>query len=132
MWLSYHYTLPVGTPMVTQRIKLDALIPYQCGVRPRLAHITNCIFDKGFLAAHLRPRVHWEGFVGKVLEEDLDLFELLVAGEGMCEERSMRLVIGASFVTVGVHLLMSFQITPFFMTAATTDDEPGALHFFRL
>lgn len=95
-WLSYHYVHSAGKVAVTQRVKLDALHPYQAGVRPKLAHITNHIFDHGFLGAHFRSRVHWEGVCGKRVEEHHDLFELLSHGEGICEEKAMKLVIGMS------------------------------------
>ena len=96
MWMRYRYTVAVGTPPVTQRIRLDALHPFKCGVRPRVAHVTNYVFDKGFLAAHLRARVHWEAHCGKDVGEHVDLFELLTAGEGVCEERPLVLVVGMS------------------------------------
>ncbi|EKM51679.1 uncharacterized protein PHACADRAFT_199184 [Phanerochaete carnosa HHB-10118-sp] len=97
LWMSYQYTVAVGTPTVTQRIKLETLHSVQCGVRPKMAHVTNFIFDKGFLASHLRPRVHWEGVSGKDIDEHIDLFELLTSGEGVCEERPLRLVIDNAF-----------------------------------
>lgn len=77
-------------------MKLDALHPYQAGVRPKLAHITNHIFERGFLAAHFRTRIHWEDILGKRVEEHHDLFDLLSFGEGICEDKAMKLVIGIS------------------------------------
>lgn len=94
LWFTYHYTI-TGKNGATQRVKLDALAPFQAGFRPKLAHVTNHVFAQGFLAAHLRSRVHWEGVCGKPVAEHSDLFDLLCAGEGMCEEKPMKLVIGA-------------------------------------
>lgn len=99
VWISYHYVHNPTAPQVTQRVKLDALQPYVCGVRPRLAHVSNFVFERGFLAAHLRARVHWERPCRTRIEEHADLFEILGFGEGIVEEKAIRLVVGECLIS---------------------------------
>ena len=110
VWFSYHYVHNPGKTVVTQRIKLDTLHPCQVGVRPKLAHVTNHIFEHDFLAAHFRPRVHWQGICGKRLEEHNDLFELLSYGEGVCEDKAMKLIIGECLLLFQIYLSSSYFV----------------------
>ncbi|KAI0696262.1 hypothetical protein BC835DRAFT_1272215 [Cytidiella melzeri] len=105
VWFSYHYTnAPASAPIVNQRVKLDALHSACASGHPKVAHLTNHIFQQGYLPKHLRSRVHWQGVCGKKVEEHADLLELLVEGEGVAEDKTLRLIIGMSpikFATLG-------------------------------
>lgn len=122
VWFSYHYVHSPGKTVVTQRIKLDGLHPYQSGVRPKLAHVTNYVFEHNYLAAHFRPRVHWQGICGKRLEEHNDLFELLSYGEGVCEDKAMKLIIGEPHIPLTVSAVLTFykQMTPSTVSLTTS------------
>ncbi|KAF8158008.1 hypothetical protein B0H34DRAFT_438263 [Crassisporium funariophilum] len=89
-WFTYVY-LHGSKTVVTQRVKLNEL-PAKCD---RLAHITNHLFQQGFLAAKLRPVVHWQKACGVRVEEHACVRDILSAGEGTCEEKPLRLIIDA-------------------------------------
>ncbi|KAI0344414.1 hypothetical protein BDW22DRAFT_1045733 [Trametopsis cervina] len=98
VWFSYHYTSSAaGTALVKQRVKVEALHTAACTVHPKVAHLTNHIFQQGYLAKHLRSRVHWETIGGKRIEEHGDLLELLAVGEGVAEDKTLRLMIDDYF-----------------------------------
>ena len=79
---------------MSQRIKLETLFAKHVNANVKLAHVTNHIFSEGFLACKLRSKVYWEGVCGKRVEEHLDLVDLLTSGEGVSEEKTLRLIIG--------------------------------------
>ncbi|TFY77796.1 hypothetical protein EWM64_g6217 [Hericium alpestre] len=82
----------VHTPrahVATQRIKLDA--PHH--KFDRLAHVTNYIFAQGYLPANLRSLVYWRGICGKQIDENAKIEDLLSWGEGVSEDKSLRLII---------------------------------------
>ncbi|KAG6336763.1 hypothetical protein ID866_2332 [Astraeus odoratus] len=90
VWFSYHYLHKRSAPVVTQRIRLDA---------PEtnfelIAHLTNHIFAKGYLAPQLRSKVYWEGSCGKKIGEHERFEHLLEVGDGVTESACLRLVIG--------------------------------------
>ena len=91
-WFSYVYLHghAASHSAVTQRIKLNEH-PTKFD---RLAHITNYIFSQGFLAAKLRPVVHWEKACGARVGENVCINILLMENEGICEDKPLRLVIG--------------------------------------
>lgn len=60
----------------------------------RLAHITNHIFAKGYLPSKVRSAVSWKRASGKHVEECVRVDDLLSAGEGVSEEKPLRIVIG--------------------------------------
>jgi hypothetical protein len=60
----------------------------------RLAHITNYIFAQGYLPCKARSLVSWKGACGKHIEECARVEDVLSWGEGLCEEKPLRLVIG--------------------------------------
>jgi hypothetical protein len=74
----------------TQRIRLD-LLHLKC---ERLAHLTNHIFAKGYLPSKARSLVSWKGACGKLIEENVKVEDVLSRGEGVCESKPLRLVIG--------------------------------------
>ncbi len=76
--------------VATQRIRLD--VPHL--KVDRLAHITNHIFAQGYLPANCRSLVHWKGICGKQIDENAKVEDLLSWGEGVSEEKALRLVIG--------------------------------------
>lgn len=76
--------------VVTQRIKFAGL-PRRF---EKLAHVTNYVFAQGFLPSKYRAVVHWQSPCGKRINECATVDEILVAGEGTSEEKSLRLVIG--------------------------------------
>lgn len=91
-WFSYVYLHGHATsyPIVTQRVRLNE----QPVKFERLAHITNHIFGQGFLSAKLRPVVHWEKACGVRVGENVCVNLILMEGEGICEDKPLRLVIG--------------------------------------
>ena len=103
MWFSYEYTTAPGdVPQVKQRVKLEAIHTHCHGADPKIAHLTNYIFQQGYLAKHLRTKVYWQSICGKKVEEHADLLELLAVGEGVAEDKTLRLVIGMSSIGVSV------------------------------
>jgi len=98
VWFSYHYaSASPGTAVVKQRVKLEHLHTACHSQFPKLAHLTNYIFNQGYLAKHLRSKVHWETTCGKNVGEHGDLLELVAAGEGVAEDKTLRLVIDDYF-----------------------------------
>ncbi|KAI0795187.1 hypothetical protein BC629DRAFT_1286963 [Irpex lacteus] len=96
LWFSYHYTSAgASAPAVKQRVKLEALHTACHPAHPKVAHLTNHVFQQGYLAKHLRTKVYWQSVCGKKIEEHADLLELLAVGEGVAEDKTLRLVIGA-------------------------------------
>ena len=93
MWFSYVYTHNPCAPVVVQRVKTNST-EFKC---EKLAHVTNYLFTKGYLPNKLRCYVHWERSCGQVISEDVSVVSLLESGQGLCEERPIRLIIGAFF-----------------------------------
>jgi hypothetical protein len=92
LWFTYVYRNNPGNPSVIQRVKL---IPGPTTPKlERLANVTNYIFSQGFLAANLRPVVHWQESCGKKIEESFYVQDVLSHGVGTCEEKPLRLFIG--------------------------------------
>jgi len=60
----------------------------------RLAHITNYIFGQGYLPCRVRSMVSWKGSCGKHIEECTKVEDVLSWGEGVCEEKPLRLLVG--------------------------------------
>jgi hypothetical protein len=92
LWFTYVYRNNAGTQSVTQRVKF-----VHCPTTPkleRLANVTNYIFKQGYLAANLRPFVHWQGPCGKKIEESIHVQEVLSSGVGTSEEKPLRLFVG--------------------------------------
>ncbi|KDQ62702.1 hypothetical protein JAAARDRAFT_54605 [Jaapia argillacea MUCL 33604] len=89
IWFSYVYLHNPGPQVVSQRIKLDSPLHKF----DKLAHLTNHIFNQGYLPPKFRTLVHWEGVCGKKIEEHIAVEHLLCSGEGICEEKALRLVI---------------------------------------
>ena len=94
LWFTYVYKHNPHAPAVVQRVKLVAGAGEVPVKFDRLAHVTNHIFGKGFVAAKFRPVVHWEGLCGKKIEEFHNVQEVLSWGVGHCEEKPLRLIIG--------------------------------------
>jgi hypothetical protein len=88
IWFSYVYLHNAVTPAVTQRIKFDAHVQLE-----KLAHVTNHVFGEGYLPAKFRTVVHWEGVCGKPILESATLADVLSWGEGVSENKAIRLVI---------------------------------------
>ena len=96
LWFTYVYLRTPRAQAATQRIKLDAP-NLKC---ERLAHVTNHIFAKGYLPANYRSLVHWQGACGKQVDENAKVEDLLSWGEGVSEDKSLRLIIGASPISL--------------------------------
>ena len=90
IWVHYEYVNGVHPNTATQRFHLDSL-HFSC---ERLTHLTNHIFAKGYLPCKVRSLVSWKGASGKHLKENAEIEDVLSWGEGLCEERPLRLVIG--------------------------------------
>ena len=92
IWVHYEYVQCGHPHTATQRIRLD--VPhFKC---ERLADLTNHIFTKGYLPCKARCRVSWKRTCGKHVEENSKVEDVLSWGEGVCEEKPLRLVIGES------------------------------------
>jgi hypothetical protein len=90
LWFSYIYIHNPPVQVVTQRIKFAGL-PRRF---EKLAHVTNYVFAQGFLPSKYRGVVYWQSPCGKRISECATVDEILIAGEGISEEKSLRLVIG--------------------------------------
>jgi len=89
IWVHYEYVHCGHPQTATQRIRLD--VPhFKC---ERLAELTNHIFAKGYLPCKARCRVSWKRTCGKHVEENSKVEDVLSWGEGVCEEKPLRLVI---------------------------------------
>ena len=93
IWVHYEYVHAGHQHTAIQRIRLD-LPHFKC---ERLAHITNHIFAKGYLPAKARPLVCWKASCGKAINECTKVEDVLSWGEGLCEGKPLRLVIGKFF-----------------------------------
>jgi hypothetical protein len=60
----------------------------------KLAHVTNYIFDRGYLLPKFRSSIYWQTACGKTVKEDVSIMEALEFGEGSSEDRPLRLVVG--------------------------------------
>ena len=90
VWVHYEYQDNGHPHTATQRIRLD--LPHlKC---ERLAHLANHIFEKGYLPGKARSLVSWKGASGKHIEESVKVEDVLSLGEGVCESKPLRLVIG--------------------------------------
>jgi len=90
VWVHYEYVHCARPHTATQRIRLDLPHMKCC---ERLAHITNYIFAQGYLPCRVRSLVSWKGTCGKHIEECAKVEDVLSWGEGVCEEKPLRLVI---------------------------------------
>jgi hypothetical protein len=91
IWVHYEYVNGVHPHSTTQRICLD-LPHFRC--ERRLTHLTNHIFAKGYLPYKARSLVSWKVARGKHVGENTKVEDVLSWGEGLCEEKPLRLVIG--------------------------------------
>lgn len=92
VWVHYEYVHGAHQVTATQRIRLDQP-DFKC---ERLAHLTNHIFAKKYLPAKMRSFVSWKGACGKHIEECLKVEDVFTWGEGLCETKPLRLVVGES------------------------------------
>lgn len=92
IWVRYEYTNGVHPHTTTQRFRLDSPLFKS----ERLTHLTDHIFAKGYLPCKARSLVSWKGACGKHVEENANVQEVLSGGEGLSEEKPLRLVIGGS------------------------------------
>lgn len=109
LWFSYVYLHNTGTGhIVAQRVKFET---FETKFE-KLAHLTNYIFNEGYLAPKLRASVYWEGVCGKRVDENALVNDLLCSGEGISEDQPLRLVIGRFLSDLG------FSVFPFwFLTS---------------
>ncbi|KAI0252128.1 hypothetical protein BJV78DRAFT_1275055 [Lactifluus subvellereus] len=91
IWVHYEYVHCAHPYAATQRIRLDSPQMKCC---ERLAYVTNYIFAQGYLPCRARSLVSWKGACGKPIEESAKVEDVLSWGEGVCEEKPLRLVIG--------------------------------------
>ncbi|KAH9969832.1 hypothetical protein BC827DRAFT_37051 [Russula dissimulans] len=89
IWVHYEYVYCGRPDTTTQRFRLD-LPDFKC---ERLAHITNHIFAKGYLPCKARSLVSWKSACGKHVEENTKVEDVLLLGDGVCEDKPLRLVI---------------------------------------
>ncbi|KAH9080317.1 hypothetical protein EDB83DRAFT_2338604 [Lactarius deliciosus] len=109
LWVHYEYARCArAAHSATQRIRLD--LPH--AKLERLGHVTNHIFAQGYLPSNLRSLVSWKGGCGRHVEESEKVEVLLSRGEGTCEEKPLRLVVGRSPVPIFIRsccLLMEIR-----------------------
>ena len=91
IWVHYEYVHCSRPHTATQRIRLDApqMKSHEC-----MADITNYIFAQGYLPCKARSMVAWKASCGKHIEECARVEDVLSWGEGVCEAKPLRLVIG--------------------------------------
>jgi hypothetical protein len=89
IWVHYEYLHDRHSHTSTQRFRLD--LPHT--KFERLAHLTNHIFAKGYLPSKVRSAVSWKRASGKHIEENVKVDDLLSFGEGVSEDKPLRLVI---------------------------------------
>ncbi|KAF8628692.1 hypothetical protein AX15_003752 [Amanita polypyramis BW_CC] len=94
LWFSYVYIHKPHAQIVTQRIKFAHLQKRF----EKVAHVTNYVFGNGFLPSKYRAVVHWEGPCGKSISEFVSIDEILATGDGISEEKPLRLVIDDKLV----------------------------------
>ncbi|KAI9429741.1 hypothetical protein H4582DRAFT_2072453 [Lactarius indigo] len=92
IWVHYEYLHDRHSHTSVQRIRLD--LPDN--KFERLAHLTNHIFAKGYLPNKVRSAVSWKSASGKHIEENARVDDVLSLGEGVSEDKPLRLVIGRS------------------------------------
>jgi hypothetical protein len=92
VWVNYEYVNGGHPHTTTQRFRLDSP-HFKC---ERLTHLTNHIFVEGYLPCEARSLVSWKGACGKHVKENAKVEDVLSWGEGLCEEKPLRLVIGES------------------------------------
>jgi len=88
----YEYVNCVHPHTTTQRFRLDSP-HFKCEY---LTHLTSHIFAMGYLPCKARSLVSWKGACGTHVEVNAKVEDVLSWGEGLCEEKPLRLVIGAS------------------------------------
>ncbi|KAJ8516477.1 hypothetical protein ONZ45_g6234 [Pleurotus djamor] len=92
LWFTYSYVNSPTGHVVAQRVNFDSLNvhgnPFE-----KLGHITNHIFERGYIPAKYRSLVHWEGHCGERLSEGACLPDVFVEGIGSSEDYPLRLVI---------------------------------------
>lgn len=90
LWFTYVYLHShTSQPAATQRIKLNEY-PAKFEL---LAHVSNYIFEQGFLVPKLRSAVHWEKSCGSRVGENVCVNTLLLEGQGTCEDKPLKLII---------------------------------------
>ncbi|PFH51232.1 hypothetical protein AMATHDRAFT_59520 [Amanita thiersii Skay4041] len=94
LWFSYVYLHQPHAHVVAQRIKFAAVERKF----ERLAHVTNYVFAQGYLPCKYRPAVHWQSPCGKQINEAVLVGEILAAGDGVNEDKPLRLVIDDKLV----------------------------------
>ncbi|KAG6840865.1 hypothetical protein C0991_003668 [Blastosporella zonata] len=99
LWFTYVYRHNAAAPRVVQRVKL-AEAAHQQGRMDLVAHLTNYVFQQGYLHSKLRSVIHWEDGCGKEIEEQFRIEEVLSWELGASEEKPLRLVIGMSVFEV--------------------------------
>ncbi|KAI5836282.1 hypothetical protein K523DRAFT_367611 [Schizophyllum commune Tattone D] len=88
LWFSYHHLDQPSAKTVAQRVRLTEA-PH---IR-RLAHVTNYVFQEGYLPPHVRPFVYWQGICGRRIEDHIPVEDLLKWGEGINEDKALKLVV---------------------------------------
>ncbi|KAI0042042.1 hypothetical protein FA95DRAFT_1525797 [Auriscalpium vulgare] len=89
VWIKYVYLHTPRAHSATQRVRLD--LPH--AKFERLAHVTNYVFAQGYLPANMRSLVYWQGICGKQVDENAKVEEVLSWGEGVSEDKALRLII---------------------------------------
>ncbi len=84
VWVHYDYLHCTHPHTATQRIRLD--LPQM------ILRIVS--LRRGTSRVRARSMVSWKGACGKHIEESIKVEDVLAWGEGVCEEKPLRLVIG--------------------------------------
>ncbi|KXN81490.1 hypothetical protein AN958_04536 [Leucoagaricus sp. SymC.cos] len=89
LWFTYYYVHSPEAKVSTQRVRLNQGIKFE-----HIAHLTNYVFNQGYLPGPYRPLVHWETQCGKKLAEDALVVGALGNGFGATDGKAIRLVVG--------------------------------------
>ncbi|KAF9449107.1 fruit-body specific gene C [Macrolepiota fuliginosa MF-IS2] len=90
LWFTYYYVHSPNAKVSIQRVRLNQGFKFE-----HLAHLTNYVFGQGYLPAYYRPLVHWQAPCGKKLSEDVHVIDILSNGDGVTENKAIKLIIDA-------------------------------------
>ncbi|KXN80656.1 hypothetical protein AN958_08934 [Leucoagaricus sp. SymC.cos] len=88
-WITYYHVNTPEAKVSTQRVRLNQGIKFE-----HIAHLTNYVFNQGYLPSRYRPLVHWETQCGKKLAEDALVVDVWNRGFGVTYGKPIILIIG--------------------------------------
>ncbi|KAF8651954.1 hypothetical protein AX16_004597 [Volvariella volvacea WC 439] len=97
IWIKLVYTTNPAADVVPKRIYLSSLPGPSQAVPEKsrmLAHLTAYIFNNGYLKWSFLPFVSWKRKHGDTIKESTPITDILLSGEGICDESPLCLNIG--------------------------------------